>query len=735
LDANVLKVWLLAVLFYIVVTVLIFIMELSLPVALIIVVFSSVIISYLGLSYVSRQSDQKQPRNSDEEKSDDFQKLEVKISDLQEAVKASHSQEEDVNKELSMWQQEDRLKDEVICEKIETVHQASQSLQDGLSRLEKNALESTGLILEGQNTLAVIYKLISDQQLEETKQEQAEDSQASFNSELFGLLETMDFDIKKLSWHSEENVRIFGQIVTGTDEIAKLSERNAASTEEINAEIAQFSEVSNKLMLNIETIEAQSGESVGMLNDNKQTIHSISDLLMGLIDGIKRAKETNDELGKSSKDINEFVDLIKNIARNTNLLALNASIEAARAGAAGKGFSVVAEEIKRLSENTDRFVKEIEQIVATILEEVDHSNEAIDLCVRQSEEIEGAAQKSTAVITTIQDGLVGLNTAINEIKEVSVFQVSATREIQDAVAQVANAVEGTHRVTDETIHTILTQKDKNNEILGYCNRLSDMASNVQKLTARYKNKNELIFGVNPFTSPENIKNMYVPILNTVFESIGLTVRTMIVKDYDALSDGIKEGIIDAAWFSPFAYVTAHDKVGVNPIVTPIVKGKVSYNGYIVTRSDTGINSLADLKGCRFAYVDEASASGYLYARYSIKKEGLNPDHLFSESGFAGSHDGVIKAVISGEYDAGATYNEAMEIAEKEGVGVSALKILSQTPDIPKDAIALSPRISKDLSDQIKAAFVAYKTPAAINSPVEGFIESDDLRYNVIREVM
>jgi phosphate/phosphite/phosphonate ABC transporter binding protein len=530
-------------------------------------------------------------------------------------------------------------------------------------------------------------------------------------------------------------VRIFGQIVTGTDEIAKLSERNAASTEEINAEIAQFSEVSNKLMLNIETIEAQSGESVGMLNDNKQTIHSISDLLMGLIDGIKRAKETNDELGKSSKDINEFVDLIKNIARNTNLLALNASIEAARAGSAGKGFSVVAEEIKRLSENTDRFVKEIEQIVATILEEVDHSNEAIDLCVRQSEEIEGAAQKSTAVITTIQDGLVGLNTAINEIKEVSVFQVSATREIQDAVAQVANAVEGTHRVTDETIHTILTQKDKNNEILGYCNRLSDMASNVQKLTARYKNKNELIFGVNPFTSPENIKNMYVPILNTVFESIGLTVRTMIVKDYDALSDGIKEGIIDAAWFSPFAYVTAHDKVGVNPIVTPIVKGKVSYNGYIVTRSDTGINSLADLKGCRFAYVDEASASGYLYARYSIKKEGLNPDHLFSESGFAGSHDGVIKAVISGEYDAGATYNEAMEIAEKEGVGVSALKILSQTPDIPKDAIALSPRISKDLSDQIKAAFVAYKTPAAINSPVEGFIESDDLRYNVIREVM
>jgi phosphate/phosphite/phosphonate ABC transporter binding protein len=735
LDAQVLKVWLVAVLFYIVVTVLIFISGLSLPAALIIVVFSSVIISCLGLFYVSHQSDKKQSGMTVKEKSDDIQKLDAKLSDLQEVIKGSKEQAkvEDGLEETRLWQQESLLRDETICGKIAIVDQEAQSLQEGLSRLEKNALESAGLIIEGQKTLAAIYQLISAAQTKET--EQTEDSQANFNSELFALLETMDFDIKKLSWHSEENVRIFERIVTGTDEIAQLSERNAASTEEINAEIAQFSEVSNKLMHNIETIEAQSGESVEMLNDNKQTIHSISDLLMGLVDGIKRAKATNDELGKSSKDINEFVDLIKNIARNTNLLALNASIEAARAGAAGKGFSVVAEEIKRLSENTDRFVKEIEQIVATIIEEVDHSNEAIDICVKQSEEIEGAAQKSTAVIGAIQDGLVGLNTAINEIKEVSVFQVSATREIQDAVSQVANAVEGTHRVTDETIHTILTQKDKNNEILGYCNRLSDMASNVQKLTARYKNKNELIFGVNPFTSPENIKNMYVPILNAVFESIGFRVRTMIVKDYDALSDGIKEGIIDAAWFSPFAYVTAHDKIGLNPIATPIVKGKVSYNGYIVTRSDTGIKSLADLKGCKFAYVDEGSASGYLYARYSLKKEGLNPDHLFSESGFVGSHDSVIKAVLSGEYDAGATYNEAMEIAEKEGVRVSALRILSQTPDIPKDAIALNPNISKDLSDQIKAAFVAYKTPAAINSPVEGFTESDDFRYNVIREVM
>lgn len=247
----------------------------------------------------------------------------------------------------------------------------------------------------------------------------------------------MDFDIKKLSWFSEENVKVFNTIVSQAEEIAKLSEENAASTYEINSEINRFTEVSSKLQGNIVRIEENSSQSVDMLNENRATIESISDLLLDLIDGVKQASGINTELDGSSKQISKFVDYIKDISRQTNLLALNASIEAARAGAAGKGFSVVAEEIKRLSDSTATFATEIEQIVNQVIVEVDRSNTAIERCTTRTRDIENAAQKSGDVIEEIQKVLIELNNSMNQIKEISSLQVDTSHGIQSSIGKVS----------------------------------------------------------------------------------------------------------------------------------------------------------------------------------------------------------------------------------------------------------------------------------------------------------
>ena len=62
-------------------------------------------------------------------------------------------------------------------------------------------------------------------------------------------------------------------------------------------------------------------------------------------------------------------------------------------------------------------------------------------------------------------------------------------------------------------------------------------------------------------------------------------------------------------------------------LTPKVNGKDYYNGYIITRADSGINSISDLEGKHFGYVDKGSASGYLYARYSIQQDGHDPENF------------------------------------------------------------------------------------------------------------
>lgn len=620
-----------------------------------------------------------------------------------------------------------------IHQEVKTITQTSEELKSNIRSLEESSLLSVEILNENKATMNNILELLNT--IAEKDKTMEDEEKENVNSELFSLLETMDFDIKKLSWFSEENVKVFNTIVDQAHEIAKLSEENAASTYEINAEINHFTQVSSKLQGNIVRIEENSSQSVAMLSENRATISSISDLLLDLIEGVNQASGINDELDGSSKQISKFVDYIKDISRQTNLLALNASIEAARAGATGKGFSVVAEEIKRLSDSTATFATEIEQIVNQVIVEVDRSNAAIERCTTRTKDIEGAAQKSGDVIEDIQKVLIELNQSMNEIKDISSVQVNTSHGIQSSVVKVSDAVDTTHRVTTNTISTIVTQKSKNIELLNYCTKLSEMASSVQKLTAKNKNKDEIIFGVNPFTSPENIKTMYVPILNAVFKKIGYKVRTMIVKDYDALSEGMKEGIIDVAWFSPFAYVTAHEKIGIEPLVTPRVYGKVSYNGCIITRKDSGIGSLSGLRGRSFAYVDEGSASGFLYAQHSMKAEGLNPKTLFSRTAYLGSHDSVIKAVLSREYDAGATYNEAMEEAEKSGINLDEFRIIAKTPDIPKDAIAANPKLPKEFTDRLRQAFVDYVKAPNIKSPVEGFVESDDTKYDVIREVM
>ena len=218
---------------------------------------------------------------------------------------------------------------ENIHEEVKTIAQASDELKRNIMTLEESSAQSVEILNENKATMNSILNLLTT--MVEKDQPVEDEEKDNVNSELFSLLETMDFDIKKLSWFSEENVKVFNTIVSQAEEIAKLSEENAASTYEINSEINRFTEVSSKLQGNIVRIEENSSQSVDMLNENRATIESISDLLLDLIDGVKQASGINTELDGSSKQISKFVDYIKDISRQTNLLALNASIEAARA--------------------------------------------------------------------------------------------------------------------------------------------------------------------------------------------------------------------------------------------------------------------------------------------------------------------------------------------------------------------------------------------------------------------
>ncbi|MDI6602372.1 MAG: phosphate/phosphite/phosphonate ABC transporter substrate-binding protein [Thermoanaerobacteraceae bacterium] len=551
---------------------------------------------------------------------------------------------------------------------------------------------------------------------------------------LLSISETMGFDTQQLAWLSKDNIKMFEQIAKIFYDIEEFSQQNAASTEEITASISELVTISERLKNGILKIEGQSSESTSMLKQDKKTLDSIGGLLMDLTRVIKDASDNNLELQNSSQKIYKIVEYIDTISKQTNLLALNASIEAARVGEAGKGFAVVAQEIKKLADETKKSISEIEEITDEISEKITNSNDAMKTCMEKLKDVESAASVSTDVIIQIENVVENITNSLTDLTEMSLTQMNAATEIEQAAEAIAKAVEDTYNITMNLIKKVDVQSSKNDEMLKFSNKLCDTASTLQTMIAMLKTDKEIIFGINPFTSPENIKRMYVPILERVCMGVGYKARTIIVKDYDALNDGIKRGVIDIGWFSPFAYVNAHEKSGVKPIVTPKVNGRFAYNGYIIAKKSSGIHSIADLKNKHFGYVDPESASGYIYARHILKTNGIDPDTIFSKTSFMGSHDNVIKAVLSGEIDAGATYNEAIDMAAANGLPVNELEIIAQTEDIPKDAIAVSPNMPEDTVLKLQKAFVGFNDFSGIESPVQGFVESNDSTYDVIRAI-
>lgn len=184
--------------------------------------------------------------------------------------------------------------------------------------------------------------------------------------------------------------------------------------------------------------------------------------------------------------------------------------------------------------------------------------------------------------------------------------------------------------------------------------------------------------------------------------------------YAATIEGMCAGQIDVAWLAPLAYVTASQKNCADVILASVRndetgKPSTTYNSQIIVRADSGINTLKDLKGKKFAFVDPLSASGTLFPMVSIKKEtGEDPKTFFSQTIFAGGHDKSVLAVYQGQVDAAASFIDARDQLEKTfpDIKQKTKRIFTAGP-IPNDTVSVRKQFPADLRDQIKKALQDY----------------------------
>ena len=197
--------------------------------------------------------------------------------------------------------------------------------------------------------------------------------------------------------------------------------------------------------------------------------------------------------------------------------------------------------------------------------------------------------------------------------------------------------------------------------------------------------------------------------------------------------------LDIALLGPYSYITAHDSAGARAFASPENQRTGStYNSLIITHAGNGIETLAQLKGRSFSFVDRDSTSGYLIPKVALLKQGIDPGRDFSQGIFSGHHDAAVLAVKRRTVDAAAVSSNVLKnLLEKGVVDEKEIRVLFASSPIPQSVWAYREGISADIAGRIAQAFFnVHLEKGALGvyeKDVVRFVPREDDAYEIIRE--
>jgi twitching motility protein PilJ len=281
--------------------------------------------------------------------------------------------------------------------------------------------------------------------------------QATVTEDITGAIaDSVNFAIEELRTLVLGINRATTQVTQTTSSARASSEQLLAAAELQARQIGETTEAVTQMSSSIVQVSQNAAESARVANQSLDTAKRGGDSVRGAIAGMNAIRDQIQEtskrikrLGESSQEIGEIVDLISDITEQTNILALNAAIQAAAAGDAGRGFSVVAEEVQRLAERSAKATRRIGAIVKTIQSDTQDAVNAMEASTQGV--VEGtvrsdAAGSSLAEIESVSDQLAGLIQSISEATRAqaeTAERISANmRRILEASGQASTAARG-----------------------------------------------------------------------------------------------------------------------------------------------------------------------------------------------------------------------------------------------------------------------------------------------------
>jgi len=211
---------------------------------------------------------------------------------------------------------------------------------------------------------------------------------------------------------------------------------------------------------------------------------------------------------------------------------------------------------------------------------------------------------------------------------------------------------------------------------------------------------QIVIGLIPEQNIFRQIDRYQPLVDYLSSKSGLTIRLKVLPGYGNVINNIISLGVDGAFYGSFTYVLAHAKLGVEVLARPEdIDGISTYCGLIFARKDSGIKSVKDMRGKRFAFVDKGTTAGYLLPVEYFYKRGIkNYRAYLKEVYYTGTHEDAIYDVRNGKADIGAAKNTIFErLAAADSSIKDELRIIEKSPDVPENGLA----VRKDLDSAIK----------------------------------
>ena len=299
-------------------------------------------------------------------------------------------------------------------------------------------------------------------------------------------VELVSSTAEELSASCEETVKALTNVSQNIIELSDGASSQLQNTIHTRNSVEAIGEGMNDVNKSIQNVAQLTQTTTVATDKGKESIEETVTKMEDIFSSSKKTAQIVDSLELKSQEIEKIVSLITAITDQTNLLALNAAIEAARAGEHGRGFAVVADEVRKLAEQSNGAANEIQQLIASIREEISGANESMSTSLNNVQIGINIANNTKDNFLEIADLITNVAAQAQEISVVISQVNNSTQQVQQAIEGIASVADSTNDQTQTLAASTEQQNATMQEIASSSTVLTNMAEDLQSVVRQFK---------------------------------------------------------------------------------------------------------------------------------------------------------------------------------------------------------------------------------------------------------